>query len=102
MIEYALSSPPPAMAWALLLDLWRIAAGPDEADRILALDTMVINVIALWCCMAMWRGTGDLFRGRDADRHGRLRLNRRLLPLSAARRHHRMRADMIMSLSRNS
>lgn len=32
---------------SLLFNLWRITLGPDDADRILALDTMVINVIAL-------------------------------------------------------
>ncbi|GGL89605.1 K+/H+ antiporter subunit F [Pseudooceanicola nanhaiensis] len=31
----------------LLCNLWRIVRGPTNADRILALDTMVINVIAL-------------------------------------------------------
>ena len=31
----------------LLVTLWRIVTGPDAADRILALDTMVINVIAI-------------------------------------------------------
>jgi multicomponent K+:H+ antiporter subunit F len=46
---------------ALLLDLWRIARGPDEADRILALDTMVINVIALLVLYGVWRGTAMYF-----------------------------------------
>lgn len=32
---------------AVLLNLWRLVRGPGRADRILALDTMVINVIAL-------------------------------------------------------
>ena len=32
---------------ALLLNLWRLARGPLAADRILALDTMTINAIAL-------------------------------------------------------
>ncbi len=46
---------------ALLLDLWRIARGPDSADRILALDTMVINVIALLVLYGVWRGTEIYF-----------------------------------------
>ena len=46
---------------ALLLDLWRIARGPDSADRILALDTMVINVIALLVLYGVWRGSGIYF-----------------------------------------
>ena len=32
---------------ALLLNLWRLLQGPDLPDRILALDTMYINTIAL-------------------------------------------------------
>ncbi len=32
---------------ALTLNLWRIAVGPDITDRILALDTLYINAIAL-------------------------------------------------------
>lgn len=41
----------------LVLNLWRIAAGPDSADRILALDTMVINIIALMILYGIWHGT---------------------------------------------
>ena len=32
---------------ALILNLWRLLKGPTIADRILALDTMYINTIAL-------------------------------------------------------
>ncbi|SFB92170.1 K+/H+ antiporter subunit F [Pseudoalteromonas denitrificans] len=32
---------------ALLLNLWRLIIGPSVPDRILALDTMYINTIAL-------------------------------------------------------
>jgi multicomponent K+:H+ antiporter subunit F len=35
------------MGLALLLNLWRLLQGPDLPDRILALDTMYINTIAL-------------------------------------------------------
>ena len=41
----------------LLFNLWRIATGPDAADRILALDTMVINVIALLILFGIYKGT---------------------------------------------
>lgn len=34
-------------AIAALLNLYRLAAGPDIVDRILALDTLMINSIAL-------------------------------------------------------
>jgi len=42
---------------ALLFNLWRIVRGPSVADRILALDTMVINVIAVLILYGIWRGT---------------------------------------------
>ncbi len=36
-----------AISVALLLNLYRLIIGPDATDRILALDTMVINAIGL-------------------------------------------------------
>ena len=47
MIGYALLFGYFAISTALLLNLWRLAAGPTVMDRVLAVDTMVINVIAL-------------------------------------------------------
>lgn len=47
MIEVALIFSAVCYGSALLFALWRLTTGPDAADRILALDTMVINVIAL-------------------------------------------------------
>ena len=47
MIEYAILFGFACFALALLLNLYRLARGPSTADRILALDTMVINGIAL-------------------------------------------------------
>lgn len=35
------------MSLAMLLNVWRLARGPDVPDRILALDTLFINTIAL-------------------------------------------------------
>jgi multicomponent K+:H+ antiporter subunit F len=32
---------------ALLLNFWRLLRGPDAPDRILALDTLYVNTIAL-------------------------------------------------------
>lgn len=32
---------------ALLLSLWRLIIGPDQSDRILALDTLYVNTVAL-------------------------------------------------------
>ena len=61
MIEYALYFTATCYGIALLLDLWRIGVGPNSADRILALDTMVINVIALLVLYGIWRGTAIYF-----------------------------------------
>ena len=47
MIEAALAFAVTCFAVALLFNLWRIAKAPGVVDRILALDTMVINAIAL-------------------------------------------------------
>ncbi|BDW85383.1 K+/H+ antiporter subunit F [Roseicyclus marinus] len=61
MIEMALFFAASCYGLALILDLWRIAQGPTAADRILALDTMVINVIALLVLYGIWRGTAIYF-----------------------------------------
>ena len=61
MIEAALYFAFACYGIALLIDLWRIARGPDAADRILALDTMVINVIALLVLYGIARGTAVYF-----------------------------------------
>ncbi|WP_345792937.1 K+/H+ antiporter subunit F [Thauera sp. JM12B12] len=47
MIEHALHFGFAAISLALLLNLWRLLRGPTLMDRVLAVDTMVINVIAL-------------------------------------------------------
>jgi multicomponent K+:H+ antiporter subunit F len=61
MIEVALAFATACYGAALILDLWRIARGPDAADRILALDTMVIDVIALLVLYGIWQGTAIYF-----------------------------------------
>ena len=47
MIAYALAFALGCVAVSVLLNLYRLLAGPTRGDRILALDTMVINAIAL-------------------------------------------------------
>lgn len=47
MIGYALLFGFFAVSLALLLNLWRVVRGPTLMDRVLAIDTMVINTIAL-------------------------------------------------------
>jgi multicomponent K+:H+ antiporter subunit F len=61
MIEAALAFAIGCYGIALLVTLWRIIRGPDATDRILALDTMVINVIALIVLYGIATGTGVYF-----------------------------------------
>jgi multicomponent K+:H+ antiporter subunit F len=44
-------------ALALLLNAWRLFRGPGVADRILALDTLYINTLALLVLLGVWKGT---------------------------------------------
>jgi multicomponent K+:H+ antiporter subunit F len=46
---------------AMALTLWRLAKGPSMADRILALDTLAIDAIALVVLMGMLAGTAFSF-----------------------------------------
>jgi multicomponent K+:H+ antiporter subunit F len=47
MIQAALTFAFVCIGVSILLNLYRLLAGPGQTDRVLALDTMVINVIAL-------------------------------------------------------
>jgi multicomponent K+:H+ antiporter subunit F len=47
MVSWALAFASAALGLALAMNLWRLFKGPGVADRILALDTMVINIIGL-------------------------------------------------------
>jgi len=49
------------MALALLLNLWRVLRGPDLPDRILALDTLYVNSIALLVLFGIHLGTAIYF-----------------------------------------
>ena len=46
---------------AILLNVWRLFAGPTRGDRILALDTMVINAIALIVLFGIKEGSTMYF-----------------------------------------
>ena len=48
---------------AVALTLYRLAVGPDVLDRILALDTLVINAIALIVLVGIWFRTPMYFEG---------------------------------------
>lgn len=48
-------------ALALLINIWRVARAPGVIDRVLALDTMVINSIALLILYGISAGTAVYF-----------------------------------------
>lgn len=53
MIDWAIDIALAMMSLAMLLNLYRVARGPDMPDRILALDTLYINTIAVIMLMGM-------------------------------------------------
>jgi multicomponent K+:H+ antiporter subunit F len=61
MIEYAIHYAYAALSLGLLLNLWRLLKGPTNVDRVLAVDTMVINVIALIIVYGIETGTTIYF-----------------------------------------
>ena len=50
-----------AVAMALALNLYRLAVGPDIADRLLAMDTLTINAVALIVLLGMAFGSALYF-----------------------------------------
>ena len=61
VLAYALAFGFAALGIALALNLWRLFKGPGVTDRILALDTMVINVIGLIVLTGIASGSGTAF-----------------------------------------
>lgn len=61
MIEIAASIAIAAAGAGLGLNLYRLAKGPDVLDRVLALDTMVINAIALVVLFGLVTGSAVSF-----------------------------------------
>ena len=61
MIVYALTFATVCFAFGLLFNLWRVVKGPTVSDRILALDTMTVNAIALLILLGMWLGSALFF-----------------------------------------
>ena len=57
MIALALMFAMACFGLGLLMNLWLIIKGTGRADRVLALDTMVINVIALLVLYGILEGT---------------------------------------------
>lgn len=61
MIAYAIYFTATCFGAALLMNLWQIATAKGIGDRILALDTMVINSIALLILYGLSNGTEIYF-----------------------------------------
>lgn len=57
MLEWSMIAVGVMLCIALVLNLWRLLIGPHVVDRILALDTMYINSIALILLYGMYSGT---------------------------------------------
>jgi multicomponent K+:H+ antiporter subunit F len=57
MLTTAISIAMFMLSIAIALNLWRLVIGPSLPDRILALDTMYINAIALLVLFGIYQGS---------------------------------------------
>ncbi|KEO53998.1 MAG: K+/H+ antiporter subunit F [Thioclava marina] len=61
MITYALIFAIACYSLALLFNLYRVVKAPGVTDRVLALDTMAVNAIAMIVLFGIWEGTALFF-----------------------------------------
>ena len=61
MLSIAVTTAFVCIAIALLLNFWRLVRGPSLPDRILALDTMYINTVALLVLFGIHQGLDVYF-----------------------------------------
>ncbi|MGB8714431.1 MAG: K+/H+ antiporter subunit F [Onishia taeanensis] len=61
MLDTALWISQALILMALMLNVYRMAVGPSMPDRLLALDTMYVNSIALIVLMGLWLNTKTYF-----------------------------------------
>lgn len=61
MLTTALAIAFTLLAVALLLNLWRALRGPDLTDRIVALDTLYVNAVALLMVDGIYLGSAVYF-----------------------------------------
>lgn len=61
MLNFAIAFAFTCIATALLLNFWRLLRGPELPDRILALDTMYINTIALLVLFGIYLDLSTFF-----------------------------------------
>jgi len=65
ILAHALTFAFACFAFALILNLVRLATAPTVTDRILTLDTMTINTLALVVLYGTWAGTDRTSRPRS-------------------------------------
>ncbi|MDZ4086993.1 MAG: K+/H+ antiporter subunit F [Tabrizicola sp.] len=58
ILPYALLFFLGCLTLAFVLNLWRLFSAPTLTDRVLVLDTMTVNAIALVVLYGIWAGTG--------------------------------------------
>lgn len=63
VLSYAILGTGLLVLVSLLLNVWRILLGQEITDRILALDTLYINSIALIILMGLHNGSALYFEG---------------------------------------
>lgn len=61
LLDFALNASMLSVALAVLLCSWRLLKGPEIADRVLALDTLYMSVVALIILLDMRWDTVLLF-----------------------------------------
>lgn len=61
MIAWALHFALAAVALAIALTAWRLLVGPEPTDRVLALDTLYVNTVALVILLGLQLGSVLLF-----------------------------------------
>ena len=60
MIEIAAEIALLILALAMALSVWRLVRGPDAVDRVLALDTLYINTVAVLVTYGVFLGSDHL------------------------------------------
>jgi len=63
ILSYAIILTSVLVLVSLLMNVWRILRGPELPDRILALDTLYINSIALIILLGLHNGSALYFEG---------------------------------------
>lgn len=61
MLAYVISVCLGLLVVAMLLTLARLVRGPCLPDRVLALDTLYVNAIAMLILLGIWQGTNLYF-----------------------------------------